>query len=110
MDLEAKIGELFPPMSLSTFAHSVPELTRPTYRYVLLDFETTGLNAADEEIIEVGALKMEGLKVVGTFERLTKPSKQIPSAIVELTGITNEMVAEKPSFKEIALEGFVRRS
>jgi ATP-dependent DNA helicase DinG len=73
-------------------------------RYILLDFETTGLSAENDEIIEVGALKMEGFEVIGTFQKLTRPKKPIPRPIVELTGITNEMVAEAPVFADIALE------
>ena len=73
-------------------------------RYVLLDFETTGLSAETDEIIEVGALKMDGFEVIGSYQKLTRPGKPIPRPIVDLTGISNEMVADAPSFGEIALE------
>lgn len=81
-----------------THSKSASKMTQ----YILLDFETTGLSPEKDEIIEIGALKMEGFEVIGRYEQLTKPSKPIPKAIIELTGITNEMVEDKPLFSDIA--------
>lgn len=66
---------------------------------VLVDTETTGLNHAKDEIIEVGAVAFtyddEGAigDVVGVFSGLRQPSEPIPAEITRLTGITDEMVA-----------------
>lgn len=60
--------------------------------FVVYDFETTGLNHLEEEIIEIGAVKVINGRVKETFSVLIKPSKEISQEITNLTGITNEMV------------------
>jgi DNA polymerase III subunit epsilon len=66
---------------------------------VLLDTETTGLDARKDEIIELGMVKFDYLpdgRVVGlrdTFSAFDEPSVPIPLGITALTGITDEMVA-----------------
>jgi DNA polymerase III subunit epsilon len=66
---------------------------------VILDIETTGLNAASDEIIELGMLKFsfssdgQIFKVVDQFEAFREPSVPIPAEVTELTGITAETVA-----------------
>ncbi|QEL26469.1 3'-5' exonuclease [Bosea sp. F3-2] len=66
---------------------------------ILVDTETTGLNHAKDEIIEVGAVAFtyddDGVigDVVGVYSGLRQPSEPIPAEITRLTGITDEMVA-----------------
>ena len=69
---------------------------------VFLDIETTGLAAAQRRITEIGALRIEDYKVVGTFKQLINPGTAIPPFITRLTGITNEMLWDSPSFNSIA--------
>jgi len=71
---------------------------------VALDLEMTGLRAESDQIIEIGAVKFQGEKVLGTFEALIDPEKEIPTFVSLLTGITNEDVQGKPKFDEIANE------
>lgn len=65
---------------------------------VLIDTETTGLDHATDQVIEVGAVAFtysdDGVlgDVVGVFSGLQQPSIQIPAEITRITGITNEMV------------------
>lgn len=73
--------------------------------FVVVDLETTGLHAHTEEIIEIGAVKMRGNRVVDRYSTFVRPSKPIPAQIVKLTGITDEMVKDAPSAAE-ALERF----
>lgn len=75
-----------------------------TTAYVLLDFETTGLDPAQTEIIEIGAIRVEGFKEVARYHTLVRPLQPIPSLISELTGITDEMVCDAPFFEDIAKE------
>lgn len=64
---------------------------------MIVDIETTGLDPAADEIIEIGAIKVEGGEVKDIFNKLIKPEKQVPENIVSLTGITQEMlVGELP--------------
>ena len=58
--------------------------------YVILDFETTGLDDVTDEIIEMGAILVERNKVVEKIQMLVHTEKPIPSAVAELTGITDE--------------------
>jgi ATP-dependent DNA helicase DinG len=68
-----------------------------TPHYIVLDFETTGLDPADSELIEIGAIEMRGLEAVDRFSTLIRPERGVPRTISQLTGITNEMLAsEKP--------------
>ena len=60
--------------------------------YVVLDLEMTGLSAKTDQIIEIGAIKIKDNTVVETMECLVNPKCKIPTRVVELTGITDEMV------------------
>ncbi len=70
--------------------------------YAILDVETTGLSAAGEKITEIAIYIHDGKQVVDSFESLINPEKKIPYRIVQMTGITNRMVAGAPRFYEIA--------
>ena len=61
--------------------------------YVVFDLETTGLSPYEEEIIEIGAVKVKNHELIDKFDMFIKPSKDIPEYITSITGITNEMVA-----------------
>lgn len=69
--------------------------------YIVIDFETTGLSRQWDEIIEMGALKVIGGDVVDTFSTFVKPSLPLDPFITELTGITNEMLADAPSIENV---------
>ncbi len=66
---------------------------------ILLDFETTGLNTLSDEVIEFGMVKFcysdlgEVIAVVDAFSSFNQPSNPIPPEVVDLTGITDEMVS-----------------
>ena len=60
--------------------------------YVVLDLEMTGLSAKTDQIIEIGAIKIQDNVVVESMECLVNPKCKIPIRVVELTGITDEMV------------------
>lgn len=68
--------------------------------FVVVDVETTGLKATDS-IIELSAIRFEDFTPIESFSTLIKPKKNIPENIIELTGITNEMVDNAPSFSSI---------
>ena len=74
--------------------------------YVLIDLETTGLEPSYDEIIEIGAIRVENGKQAATYQTFVKPEYPIDEFITELTGITNEMVADAPSIQDV-LPGFL---
>jgi DNA polymerase III subunit epsilon len=65
--------------------------------YIVFDLETTGLSYEDDEIIQIGALKVKNDKVIDQFSSYVKPTCSIPSNITAITGITDEMVANADS-------------
>ncbi|MDD4815872.1 MAG: exonuclease domain-containing protein [Clostridia bacterium] len=69
--------------------------------FVVFDVETTGLESSTEEIIEIGAIKIENGMFVEKFQTLVKPKKQISEFITEITGITNEMVENSPNIEDV---------
>jgi predicted DnaQ family exonuclease/DinG family helicase len=70
--------------------------------YVSLDLETTGLDPDRDSIIEIGAVKFRGEKVLDTFSTLVRPERAIPYRIERLTGISQEEVDEAPSMSAVA--------
>ncbi|QDL54084.1 3'-5' exonuclease family protein [Rhodoferax aquaticus] len=70
--------------------------------YVMLDLETTGGNTAQDRITEIAAVRVEHGKEVARWSTLVNPGVEIPEFIQSLTGITNAMVREAPSFAEVA--------
>lgn len=64
---------------------------------VILDTETTGLNPESCSLIEIAAIRMKGGEVVAEFHTYVNPGKRIPPEITELTGITDDDVADAPS-------------
>ncbi len=70
--------------------------------YVVIDLETTGFSPTGDCIIEVGAVKVQDGVVVGRFSTLVCPTKYIPEKVIEITGITNEMVFDAPLWETVA--------
>ena len=93
-----------------------PIIDRASSRFprlaVLVDVETTGLDHACDEVIEIGAVAFTyddiGTvgDVVGVFSALRQPSSPIPAEITRLTGITDEMVAGQ-AIDLAALDAFI---
>nr|WP_300280071.1 PolC-type DNA polymerase III [Peptacetobacter sp.] len=69
--------------------------------FVVFDLETTGFSNINDKITEIGAVKIKDFKIVDRFSELINPQKDISYKIQELTGITNEMVKDKPTIEEI---------
>jgi len=74
--------------------------------YVVVDIETTGLDVSCDEIIEVAAARVRDGVIIDKFTSLMNPEHRINEFIMDLTGITNEMVENAPP-SEIALQAFV---
>ncbi|WP_233498549.1 DEDD exonuclease domain-containing protein [Blastococcus sp. TF02A-26] len=85
--VQATIEELGTPLSEVTF--------------VVVDLETTGGSPRDSAITEIGAVKVRGGEVLGEFQTLVDPGREIPPYISVLTGITTSMVYAAPRIAEV---------
>ncbi|MET1047124.1 MAG: 3'-5' exonuclease [Hyphomicrobium sp.] len=71
----------------------------PTLRGIYPDVETTGLDAATDEVVELGLVPFDYSRdgrifdVHPPFDRFRDPARPIPAAVTDLTGITDDMVA-----------------
>ncbi|WP_457601487.1 3'-5' exonuclease, partial [Hydrogenivirga sp.] len=72
--------------------------------FVVIDVETTGFDVNHAEIIDIGAVRVEGGIITDTFSSLIDPGFFIPDRIKELTGITNAMVVGSPKMREVLPE------
>lgn len=72
-----------------------------SHKIVVFDIETTGLNTDLDQIIELGAVKIEGGNIIEKFSTFVKPTIEIPYEVTEITHITNEMVADAPSIETV---------
>ena len=69
--------------------------------FVVLDVETTGLNTRTDEIIEIGAVRIENGVEVAEFSELINPGRPVPERVVELTGITTAMLRDRPALMDV---------
>ncbi|MGE0080424.1 MAG: DNA polymerase III subunit epsilon [Thiohalomonadaceae bacterium] len=77
-------------------------------RQIVLDTETTGLEPAEgHRIIEIGCVELINRRLTGrTFHCYLNPDRQIDDGAIEVHGITNEMLADKPRFADV-VEDFI---
>ncbi len=73
--------------------------------FVVFDIETTGLSHVANEITEIGAVRIKNGEEVERFHTMVRPSVPIPPRIIQLTGITDDMVRDAPLPQE-ALAAF----
>ncbi len=73
-------------------------------RQIVLDTETTGLEVSQgHRIIEIGCVELDNRRLTGNhFHRYIKPDREIDQGAIEVHGITNEFLADKPRFEQIA--------
>jgi len=71
---------------------------------VALDLETTGLHAEQDAILEVAAIKFQGVTVLDTLQTLVAPGRAVPYRVQRLTGITPQQLIGAPQFELIATE------
>lgn len=81
-------------------------MTEQVLRQIVLDTETTGLEHDEgHRIIEIGAVEMIERRVTGNnFHVYINPDREVEAGALEIHGITNEFLAEKPRFAELASE------
>ncbi len=71
--------------------------------FAVVDVETTGMRPGeDDRITEIAVVVVQGSRRELVFDSLINPGRPIPSRITELTGISDAMVREAPSFRDVA--------
>ncbi|CAM3133639.1 exonuclease domain-containing protein [Filibacter tadaridae] len=72
----------------------------PVNDYIVLDFETTGLRAGADQIIQIGAIKYINHERTATLSTYINPQRHIPLRVTQLTGISNDTVNSAPIINE----------
>jgi len=70
--------------------------------FVVVDVEATGAKLPPNRLIELGAYRIHGRRIVDEFVVLVNPEIAIPRFVVGLTGINNDMVKSAPLFADVA--------
>lgn len=79
--------------------------------FVVFDLETTGLNSSPvsgnmDRIIEIGAYKIENGQITQCFSTFINPQRRLSDEIKKLTGITDDMVQDAPTYEELMPDFF----
>lgn len=90
----------------SPLEDQVSELEDKLSNYIIFDLETTGFSRDKDRIIEIGAIKVKGGRIVDRYDRLANPGKYINSQISNLTGITNKMLEPEAS-ESVVVSDFI---
>ncbi|MEN3008131.1 PolC-type DNA polymerase III [Pseudothermotoga sp.] len=72
-----------------------------TNSYIVVDLETTGLHPMFNEIIEIGAVRIENGEISDEFHTLVRPKEKLDSFTVQFTSITDEMLQDQPPLEEM---------
>jgi len=94
LTLEEKNGIFYPATNFSNFKDAT---------YCIVDIETNGSKPENSQIIEIGAVKIKNGEIIGTFSELVR-AKFIPPFIQGITGISEEMVKNAKSQKEVLMK------
>ena len=73
-----------------------------TDTFAIVDIETTGGRPDRDKVTEIGIVLHNGRQILSTYSTLINPECYIPYGITQITGITQEMVADAPRFYEVA--------
>jgi DNA polymerase III epsilon subunit family exonuclease len=72
--------------------------------FISLDVETTGFDTEKDKIIEFGAVKFKGEKIIDTLQIFINPGREIPKIVTHITGITEADTANAQNFEQVKEE------
>ena len=72
--------------------------------YVLVDIETTGFSPVKDDIIEIGAIRVENNQIIQKYNQLIKINKNLEPFTTRLTGITDEMLQTGKKISDVLKE------
>lgn len=93
------IGLFYPEIETHELPSGYNNILVPSY--VVYDLETTGLTPTHDEILEIGAIRIVNDEITGVFHEYICPDCIIPEKITKINGITNDMVKDCRSIKEV---------
>ncbi|WNF35423.1 PolC-type DNA polymerase III [Bacillaceae bacterium IKA-2] len=82
-------------------AYNIQKRALSDETYVVFDVETTGLSAVYNKITELAAVKIKNGEVIDRFESFANPHEKLTSTIINLTGITDDMLVNAPEIKDV---------
>ncbi|MEI3604633.1 PolC-type DNA polymerase III [Pseudogracilibacillus sp. SE30717A] len=82
-------------------AYNSKDLTLQESTYVVFDVETTGLSSVYDTIIELAGVKLYNGEIVDRFESFANPHRTLPDKIIEITGITDDMLVGAPEVDDV---------
>src|SRR2546421_2300158 len=97
-------GGDFPRVRAMAIFYALPSLSMFAPAIAFVDLETTGATATGDRITEIGIVRVADGEFVDEWSTLVNPERSIPEEIRVLTGITNEMVRDAPTFAEVRRE------
>jgi DNA polymerase-3 subunit alpha (Gram-positive type) len=70
--------------------------------FTIFDLETTGFSPFNgDRIVEIAAIKIQGIELLGEFQTLVNPERTIPYEVIKIHNITDEMVKDAPTIGDI---------
>ena len=69
--------------------------------FVVFDLETTGLSAQRDRICEIGAVRVQGLELVDSFQSLVNPGVALPGPVERLTGLRTAELRHAPPVRKV---------
>src|SRR5690625_1648810 len=82
-------------------AYNVKDFDLLKGTYVVFDVETTGLSSMYDTIIELAGVKLQDGEVIDTFESFANPHRTLRDKIIEITGITDDMLVGAPEVDDV---------
>lgn len=82
-------------------AYQPADLLLKDQTYVVFDVETTGLSSVYDTIIELAGVKIYQGEIVDRFESFANPHRPLPDKIIEITGITDDMLVGSPEVGDV---------
>lgn len=82
-------------------AYSPADIDLEEATYVVFDVETTGLSAVYDTIIEIAGVRLKGGEIIDRFESFANPHEPLSQTIIDLTGITDDMLRDAPEVEAV---------